>query len=57
MATNLFFIKSSNINHILDIEGGSVDIITLLDSESPNKFWYNVFTAWSTVIKIYLNKK
>ena len=45
------FIKSSNINHILDIEGGSVDILTLLDSESPNKFWYNVFTAWSTVIK------
>jgi hypothetical protein len=48
---NVFY-NLSTINHILDLEGGSPDILELFKlSGKPNYFWKDVFHAWSEVVK------
>ena len=46
------FYKLAKINHLLDIGGGSSDILTFFkQSKIPNQFWKDVFMAWSKVVK------
>ena len=48
---NLFY-TISKMNHLLDIEGGSEDILNCFKQfKKPNLFWQDVFLAWSKVVK------
>ena len=51
------FYKLTDIKNILDIEGGSFDILKLLHgSPKVNKFWSDVFTAWAEITKLHFPK-
>ena len=51
------FYKLSNLTHILDLEGGSVDISKVLNTGPKiNAFWRDVFYAWAEIVKNHVPK-